>query len=167
MQYNPRKRQLFRSLASAETITVRPPWAVADYDFVAKCTGCHRCQDVCQESIIARDHRSQPIVDFEKGECSFCGDCVAVCPSGALDREAVSVPWLHKVRFSNKCLADHNSYCRSCAEVCEQEAIFFTLTAGAMARPQLQADLCHGCGACISVCPTRAIQINETEKEVA
>ncbi len=167
IHYNPQKRQLFRSLANIEETFVRPPWAVSEYKFVSKCTSCNKCLDVCNESIIVLDSRLQPVIDFEKGECTFCGDCADVCESGAIDPLLNSLPWSHKVGFSDKCLSDNNSYCRSCGEVCGQEAIFFKLESGAIARPQLDLNLCNGCGACVSICPTKAIEIFVTSEEVA
>lgn len=44
-----------------------------------------------------------------------------------------------------------NPQCERCVEVCPQEAV--TLVDG---DPEFQQSLCHGCGLCVGVCPTRA-----------
>jgi len=49
---------------------------------VSKCIGCGVCVTVCcNHSLILVDGRVQLI---KIGECDWCGQCEAVCPTGAI-----------------------------------------------------------------------------------
>jgi NADH dehydrogenase/NADH:ubiquinone oxidoreductase subunit G len=56
-----------------------------------KCVLCDRCVRTCYLGIISRSNRGQDAtLSFDSGpslgdsRCTACGDCVAVCPTGAL-----------------------------------------------------------------------------------
>ncbi len=51
--------------------------------------------------------------------------------------------------------------CFSCKDPCLSNAIEFL----GMFRPSIKADLCTGCGFCVSVCPTQAVHYNHIKKE--
>ena len=53
-----------------------------------------------------------PIINFEK--CSVCGDCVEVCPTGALEFMQDQIIFINP----NTC-----SYCTLCEQICPQKAI--------------------------------------------
>lgn len=74
------------------------PFILRDYDL---CISCYRCVRVCAEregdyaiSIANRGFHTQITTEFagllENSECTFCGQCVQTCPTGALaDRKAM------------------------------------------------------------------------------
>jgi predicted molibdopterin-dependent oxidoreductase YjgC len=74
------------------------PFILRDYD---NCISCYRCVRVCAEqegdyaiSVKGRGFHTQIAVEFDgwlKGSsCTFCGQCVQTCPTGALaDRKAL------------------------------------------------------------------------------
>jgi NADH-quinone oxidoreductase subunit G len=74
------------------------PFILRDYD---NCISCYRCIRVCAEqegdhaiSVKNRGFDTQIVVEFDgilKGSsCTFCGQCVQTCPTGALaDRKAL------------------------------------------------------------------------------
>lgn len=74
------------------------PFILRDYDL---CISCYRCVRVCAEqegdyaiSIMNRGFRSRITTEFngrlEDSACTFCGQCVQTCPTGALaDRKAL------------------------------------------------------------------------------
>jgi len=74
------------------------PFILRDYD---KCISCYRCVRVCAEqegdyaiSIMNRGFHTQITTEFngilKESACTFCGQCVQTCPTGALgDRKAL------------------------------------------------------------------------------
>ncbi len=74
------------------------PFILRDYDL---CISCYRCVRVCAEqegdyaiSVMNRGFDTQITVEFEgllkDSACTFCGQCVQTCPTGALaDKKAL------------------------------------------------------------------------------
>lgn len=74
------------------------PFILRDYD---KCISCYRCVRVCDEregdfaiSVMNRGFHTQITTEFdgklEDSSCTFCGQCVQTCPTGALaDKKAL------------------------------------------------------------------------------
>jgi len=158
--FSANKRALFRKLSTNADDVIRPPWSVDEYLFVEICRNCNACQDACPESIIQFDSRNQPFVNFHQGECSFCADCVSVCENAALLKvNEDALPWTAKVVLKNGCLSEQNTLCRSCGDVCDHDALHFPLSVRGIVSPEINKAKCNGCGACISICPTRALEI--------
>ena len=75
------------------------PFILRDYDL---CISCYRCVRVCAEqegdhaiNVMNRGFETQIITEFEgmlkDSACTFCGQCVQTCPTGALaDRKALA-----------------------------------------------------------------------------
>jgi NAD-dependent dihydropyrimidine dehydrogenase PreA subunit len=63
------------------------------------------------------------------------------------------------VAFAEHCLAQQNVVCRSCAEICEHDAIRFSPRLGGAALPVLNHDRCTGCGDCLPICPNAALSL--------
>jgi predicted molibdopterin-dependent oxidoreductase YjgC len=89
----------FRGRQSGQTNTEDDnPFILRDYDL---CISCYRCVRVCAEqegdyaiSMMNRGFDTQITTEFESllkdSECTFCGQCVQTCPTGALaDRKAL------------------------------------------------------------------------------
>lgn len=140
---------------------IRPPWAKDESEFISKCdSACQACADICPEKIITIGRGNYPQVDFSKGECTFCEQCVDACRYDALEKQSDRQPWTHKAVISmEQCITQQSVVCRSCSEMCDVGAINFHPTLGGVSTPELNSDLCNGCGACISVCPSNAILI--------
>ena len=87
---NPNRRAFFRSIAAGDLRPVaparRPPWALAEAAFVARCTRCDACITACPEQVLRRADGGYPEIAFTDSGCDFCGECAAVCEPGALDR---------------------------------------------------------------------------------
>lgn len=74
------------------------PFLLRDYDL---CISCYRCVRVCAEqegdyaiSVANRGFATRIVAEFdnplEESACTFCGQCVQTCPTGALaDRKAM------------------------------------------------------------------------------
>lgn len=149
---------------------MRPPGAMPEHDFLARCVRCGACMAVCPTNTL------QPI-GFEAGisavfspaltpmrgacepECIRCGQA---CPAEALQELTVrEKPWA-KVGTArvlrNKCLAwEHQKECLVCDEVCPYDAIEMRQTPGnPVAAPFVHEQRCAGCGFCEHHCPVRA-----------
>ncbi|MGP1450953.1 MAG: 2Fe-2S iron-sulfur cluster-binding protein, partial [Wolinella sp.] len=103
--------------ATKEKNRVRESWGNLLYD-ESLCIMCERCVRTCNEVIgnsflrVSAGGFSSRIVVNEKSVCSECGECVAVCPVGALSSRAfhyTSNAWeLQKI----------SSSCTKCALAC-------------------------------------------------
>ena len=89
----------FRGKKSGVSDTVDDnPFILRDYDL---CISCYRCVRVCAEregdyaiSVMNRGFHTQITTEFEgilkDSECTFCGQCIQTCPTGALaDKKAL------------------------------------------------------------------------------
>lgn len=151
------RRDFLRGRRSSVPPAPRPPWALAEAEFLAGCTRCGECLRACPAGILVSGEGGFPTVDFARGECSFCGECVSVCAPRVLYRDAGRPAWNHRARIFDACLARQGVECRICGEACGTGALRFRPRAGGVALPQLDDAACTGCGACLAPCPTRAI----------
>jgi ferredoxin-type protein NapF len=147
-------------LKPQENTPLRPPWALDEERFSEVCTRCMDCAPACPEKIVVTGDGGYPTLDFSRGECTFCGDCLRACKPRALQRDSEDAePWSYRASIGSECLAYRAVVCRTCGEWCEWRAIRFELKAGGVAHPHLDTGLCNGCGACVKPCPVRAIRI--------
>jgi ferredoxin-type protein NapF len=154
------RAQFLRGRGKVSPLPLRPPWAVPEPEFSARCSGCGICRQACPEQIIVEGDDSLPAVNFGAGGCTFCGDCLRACPEGALSRdEGREAPWQLTVTITPACLAASRTVCRSCGEACPVGAIAFTPRPGRLTAPVLIRDQCTGCGACVGGCPAGAIVV--------
>lgn len=78
------------------------------------------------------------------------GQDMPICPSRS-----------HKASVVSHCFSWQGALCRLCEEQCPQGAIRFKLAFGGFALPEIDSAACDGCGACLAVCPTKAITIEQ------
>lgn len=140
---------------------IRPPWALAEDEFIERCTRCADCIGACPTRIVAKGSGGFPQIDFSCGECTFCGRCASGCHAGALRFEPDRSPWQLVATIADRCLALNRIVCRSCGDACDAHAIRFGARAGGVAVPELAPERCSGCGACFGICPVNAIEISE------
>lgn len=157
--FAPSRRQLFTGNVGSGATPFRPPWAVPESDFDDTCTNCGDCIDVCPTRILSFGRGRLPVVDFSRNECTFCGKCESACEADALIKQEKNEAWNLTVSILNNCLSIQRITCRSCGDMCENEAISFRLELGGKATPTISMDDCTGCGACIAPCPSQSIQI--------
>jgi ferredoxin-type protein NapF len=157
VQFDSNKRSLFKR-NNKVVVNNLLPWITDAQNFIEKCTQCSDCINVCPEKIVVKGDGGFPNIDFSNGECTFCKKCAEVCNEDIFDLSS-SAPWLNKAQINDSCLAYANVYCRSCSESCEIQALTFQV--GISAVPQIDNDICTGCGACVAPCPTKAIEIKE------
>jgi ferredoxin-type protein NapF len=139
---------------------LRPPWALSGDDFSAGCDRCCRCAEACPEGIIVAGAGGLPEVDFRRGRCSFCKECIRACAVGLL-ADRGQAPWRTIAKIAFSCLSVQGVICRLCEEQCEPAAIRFRPALGGYALPEVDAGSCTGCGACVGVCPVGAVEIRK------
>lgn len=144
----------------------RPPWALPEHDFLQSCTRCEKCIEVCPTEVVRRGDGGFPEVSFSHAECTFCGACVKHCLPGALRQGAAAdaLPWPYRAMIGSTCLAQQDVVCRSCGDACELRAIRFRPRLGAAALPEIEMDVCTGCGACVGPCPAQAIAMTNFQE---
>jgi ferredoxin-type protein NapF len=67
--------------------------------------------------------------------------------------------------ISDECLARAGVYCMICRDACAEQAVRFRPRVGGAFLPEVIKDLCSGCGACIALCPTRAVTLTDWSGE--
>jgi ferredoxin-type protein NapF len=159
------RRQFLRGDFAAAPPPLRPPWALDEAAFLNRCSRCDACGDACSAGIIVRGSGGYPEVDFMRGGCTHCGDCLAACSAQALKQR--NVAWSLHPSLAAACLSRHGVVCRSCADACSTHAIRFGLAPGGVANPYVLSDACTGCGACVSVCPVSAIAMHAGDLPLA
>ncbi len=154
------RMQFLRGDFAGRKVPIRPPWALDEYRFTNACDQCGRCLDVCPTQVLQRGRGGFPVVDFSRGECLFCEDCVGVCKTEALSKLDGEPPWMLKATIDDDtCIAFQNTECRGCLDPCGAGAIRTLLRPGGIAVPWIDVARCTGCGACYPVCPVRAVSV--------
>ncbi|MGE5471264.1 MAG: ferredoxin-type protein NapF [Bacteroidota bacterium] len=151
-------RRSFLGARTSPGAVFRPPWSLAESAFTERCSRCGACAANCETGLLKIGRGGFPEADFAVASCTFCGNCARDCRTGAIQKDTDARAWKDFViSIRPACLSTQNVFCRTCGEVCDSGAIRFSLRPGGAARPQIDAERCTGCGACIAPCPTAAI----------
>jgi len=160
---------------------IRPPGALEEGEFLARCLKCGECMKVCPTNVLQPAMAEaglaglwSPVMDMRRGYCELnCTLCGQVCPSGAIQRLTLAqkngdeqqAPVKFGTAFvdRDRCLPwSFGRNCRVCQEVCpvSPKAIYdvaaTTELDGAprtFRAPQVHANRCTGCGLCEHECP--------------
>lgn len=162
---------VFHTGDQSSAAPLRPPGALPEAEFMARCIRCMRCVEACPNNAIitlddsfGRHRRHTPAIKARRQACMLCnriqGDylkCTEACPSGALQpirndpdeiRQKVSMGTaqidLHL------CHSYNNWTCGACASACPLEGI--ALWRGMWERPEVNPEACIGCGLCERAC---------------
>jgi MauM/NapG family ferredoxin protein len=146
---------------------LRPPGALPENVFSAKCIRCGECMKVCLTNTLqpclwesGLDGLWSPrIVPRLAGCDQTCSLCGQVCPTGAI--RALSLEEKKNAKLGTavidreRCLVwAENKLCLICDEQCPYNAIVFKWQEG-FRRPFVSANKCNGCGFCEEKCPVR------------
>lgn len=156
------RRNFLKRPLPVATNAIYPPGATSDS--LRNCTGCGECVAACPNRIISL-RAGVPSIDFGIGECTFCGQCAERCPENVFPADTDHA-FQHRIEIGSDCLALNYVDCQACRDVCYPAAIRFTPRMGGPFIPTLSIEACTGCGACISVCPTRSLTVAEPVLDV-
>lgn len=164
------------ALIPAEGSFLRPPGAIPEEEFLAKCIRCLKCGEICPTGAIkfagwsiGQSSETPVLSDLYSNPCVLCMKCTTVCPSGALSPispnptailDNVKIGLAHIKRRNCYLVTGERVMCRLCAGVCPLNAV--TLM-GPMSWPIIDKDRCVGCGICQNVCPAKAINVEGIE----
>jgi ferredoxin len=134
----------------------RPPGAVAEIDFLERCTRCGDCIAACPHQAIVlapvrmRGAEGTPIIVASESPCWHCPDtpCASVCGPKVLRGDYPQKMGTARIEVVD-CLAWQRSFCTVCEERCPIPGAI-TLQDG---KPSIDPVTCTGCGVCLSVCP--------------
>lgn len=151
-------------------IAIRPPGALPEASFLARCIRCGLCMAACPTNTlqpIAGEAGAagmfSPVITPRRGPCDpDCRRCMLVCPTHALrplplpEKQVVKVGTARVLR--QRCLAwEEDKACLVCDEVCPYDAIELLRQPGLrVAVPIVHEERCAGCGFCEYHCPVRA-----------
>jgi ferredoxin-type protein NapG len=163
---------LVRQQAQASPTSIRPPGAVAEADFNAKCIKCGQCVRACpydtlKLAAIGDDAPiGTPYFTPREVPCYMCEDipCKVACPTGALDPGLDNIDdsrmGLAVIDIEN-CLSWQGLRCEICHRECPVQGKAITvehhprkLSKHAMFVPIVHGNHCTGCGICEKACPT-------------
>jgi carbon-monoxide dehydrogenase iron sulfur subunit len=119
------------------------------------CIGCHLCEDVCSmawykeinDGLSAIRITSLGNAEWGMAVCTQCGECIEVCPTGALSRDRAGVVRLNK----KECVG-----CMSCVGFCPEGAMFYH-------EAYVEPIKCISCGLCVKECPAGALSVEVIE----
>lgn len=125
-----------------------------------RCSACNAaCVSACKAGIVRRHPAGHvlagtPWLDFSNTGCSFCGDCLRVCPQAPAS--CPPTPPGVAALDAGRCLAANGTVCISCLTACPTHA----LHRHARGAVSVEAQRCSGCGNCVAVCPTQALRVH-------
>ncbi len=169
--------KIYKSLASA---LIRPPGALAEPQFLARCIRCGLCMKVCPTNAIQPAFAEAgvnglwtPHLIMKLGYCEYtCTLCGSVCPTGAVAELSAKEKILTPVRIGSAyverglCLPwSGNQPCIVCEEHCptSPKAIYLKMDviqkpdgpAMPVQLPFVDLTRCVGCGICENKCPVK------------
>jgi ferredoxin-type protein NapG len=158
---------------------IRPPFALAELEFLLACTRCGECAVACPHGVVfllparlGAQVLGTPALDLLTKGCLLCEDwpCVAACEPGALrlpegnDDEPRPPPRMAVVSIDTQsCLPYSGPECGVCAASCPvPEALLWEGE-----RPRIDPGVCTGCALCREACivEPKAVHIRSLHRQ--
>lgn len=147
---------------------VLPPGAGSLAHFQNLCTACQLCVTNCPDQVLRPSITQhglagflQPYQDFDVSFCSYnCSNCSQICPTGAIQPITVEQRRLVRTGIAHfnrdLCVVKTNgTSCGACNEHCPTQAVHMVPYENDLTIPEVDPDLCIGCGGCEFICPVR------------
>ncbi|MDR0843829.1 MAG: 4Fe-4S dicluster domain-containing protein [Tannerella sp.] len=151
-----------------EFLPVTPPGSINLERFKEKCTACHLCVTKCPSHVLRPAgleygfrYLLKPRMDYLDSYCNYeCTICSEVCPTKAIETitsEEKKTVQVGIARFyKDRCIVHtEENDCGACSEHCPTQAVHMVPYKGTLTIPQVEPELCVGCGGCESICPVR------------
>lgn len=145
---------------------IMPPGVPSIDHLLQKCISCHLCVSKCPSRVIkpalleyGLGGMMQPKLYFDRGFCNYdCTVCGDVCPTGAilpLTKEEKNHNQMGQVQLIlENCIVYHDeTSCGACSEHCPTQAVRMVPYKGVLTIPEINPEICVGCGGCEYVCP--------------
>lgn len=143
---------------------IRPPGALPERQFRAKCISCGVCVNVCHVMkydalavVGPRDLKNMGtpyLKDMRDFPCALCMECPKHCPTGALEPvEKEKVRMGMALIDLGLCFGWNGDVCLSCSKVCPLGAQVFDFYNGQWGNQPFINEACVGCGLCVKYCP--------------
>ncbi len=140
---------------------LRPPGAIEELSFLAKCTRCDDCIDACHQKAIKHAGEfdslavGTPIIVPNETPCYLCDDfvCIKACKEGALvmvEREKVKMGLASIDTKRCHKWEGIDPMCDYCFDRCPLKGEAIVMYDGC---PKIDEKKCVGCGICGYVCP--------------
>lgn len=142
---------------------LRPPGALDETEFLARCIRCGKCGEVCPNRAIKYFSWENGIASLDtpyiiprEQACILCMKCGEACPTGALKEilhEAKAI--LNQVKMGQAhvdeqlCLSFQGKTCGVCYRACPLPDI--AINVGMLEQPHV-TSACVGCGLCERSC---------------
>lgn len=166
-----------------KTSPVCPPGGLSIESFNKNCTACSLCISACPNGVLQPALKQygiagfmQPVMDYHKSFCTYnCTICTEICPTNALQPlllEAKKLTQIGKATFikDNCIVKTEKTACGACSESCPTKAVYMIPYEGNLVIPEVNSEICIGCGHCEFACPTvpyKAIFVNGNPKHAA
>jgi len=162
-------------------LTLRPPGAAAEDEFLSKCVRCFKCASACPNDCIkfhgltaGLTEAFTPYIKARERGCTLCGECAEACPTGALTPFDVSREgWREGVKMGtarvnqSMCYSFHGRTCGACYRACPLAGEAIKI--GVFETPHVQPEACVGCGLCEQACLhlPQAIRVIPNKEDLA
>ncbi len=175
-------------------LTLRPPAAIKENDFLNTCLRCGLCVEACPYDTLelAKPGDNIPLGTPHflprKTPCYLCEDvpCVNACPSKSLNGNLIQSETTNKLDVEKSqmgvavvdeenCIASWGIQCDACYRACPlmDKAISLSYERNertgkhAFLLPKIDSDNCTGCGLCEHACVTEKASIFVLPSEIA
>ena len=138
---------------------LRPPGALDAQAFLATCSRCNLCAQVCDTNCLLFFGPAQgevagtPYIVAEARACNICLACTQVCPTGALTPlDDVAQVDMGEALVDERLCVSHagTGICGACHAVCPLRNR--AITQGMRNAPTVHGEYCVGCGLCEEAC---------------